>query len=71
MHLPIDYPRIDQFPEWFTVATDERDRIGRVGDGGDDTFSGQELHEGVPLELKPGRELRMIGAIADLIHPAP
>jgi len=60
MHLPIDYPRINQFPEWFTVALDKRYVIHYVGDNSDDTRTGQELLEGVPLELKPGVELRLI-----------
>jgi hypothetical protein len=58
MHLPLDYPRINQFPEWFTVKTDERYLVENNGAG--DTVIGQELLEGMPLELKPGAALHLV-----------
>ncbi len=65
MHLPIDYPRINQFPEWFTAAPDERYVLHRVGDNTDQALTGQELLEGAPLRLQPGVELRLVIRPAD------
>ena len=28
-HMPLDYARINQFPEWFTVDNEERGRVFR------------------------------------------
>ena len=41
MRLPLDYPRINQFPEWFTLPAGI-------------------LPEGVPVELTPGVEVRLV-----------
>lgn len=57
MHMPIDYPRINQFPEWFTVDAESAYRI-RV-DGGDRTLKGAVLLEGLPVDLKAGGAIRI------------
>ncbi|MCX7887101.1 MAG: hypothetical protein N3B01_07615 [Verrucomicrobiae bacterium] len=54
MRLPLDYPRINQFPEWFTVQDGKHYRVG------DRSFSGKELAEGITVELEPDRELRLL-----------
>ena len=56
MHLPLDYPRINQFPEWFTVAEGESLSI-QCGDeqAADWTQDGR----GLPLSLVPGEEKRL------------
>ncbi|MEA3460648.1 MAG: hypothetical protein U9R49_02135, partial [Bacteroidota bacterium] len=54
LHLPVDYPRINQFPEWFTVddhstyklVSNEKELNGR--------FSGEELLKGVDLDISAG-----------------
>ncbi len=56
--LPIDYPRINQFPEWFTV-TDEAEYRIRVDDGEARTISGEALRH-FPLRLKPGQTVRLV-----------
>ncbi len=63
MRLPIDYPRINQFPEWFTVQSDQRyewvDEAGSVRE----TKAGRSLREGVPVSLRAGVEQRIeVGA---------
>ncbi|RMG02341.1 MAG: hypothetical protein D6741_03850 [Planctomycetota bacterium] len=59
-HLPIDYPRINQFPEWFTVSIEENVRIRDVT--GDETVLGgaEATTEGMPVVLEPGKEKRLI-----------
>ncbi|MCX7046179.1 MAG: hypothetical protein NTX50_11925, partial [Candidatus Sumerlaeota bacterium] len=56
MHLPMDYPRINQFPEWFTTEADRRYVISDLAGGAAKTVTGKDLQEGIALELKPGVE---------------
>jgi hypothetical protein len=60
MHMPRDYPRINQFPEWFTVEADKRYEVRNLLDDSTTTYTGQEMAEGIALETKAGRELRLI-----------
>jgi len=53
LKLPLDYPRINQFPEWYTVESDSE----YVADG--KTVGGGELIGGVPVRLNAG-ERRII-----------
>jgi hypothetical protein len=54
MKLPFDWPRINQFPEWFTV---EAAKSYNVSDTGKRT--GKQLTEGLPVEIK-AREYRFL-----------
>lgn len=56
MHLPADYPRINQFPEWFTVENGVRYGI-TVNGTSKPMLMGEELTSGIPLELESGRAL--------------
>ncbi|MDP6634273.1 MAG: hypothetical protein QGG42_05210 [Phycisphaerae bacterium] len=56
MRLPIDYTRINQFPEWF--APDAKNRW-TVSPGGE-SFTGPQLHAGMDIKLKGGVEMRLI-----------
>lgn len=58
MRLPIDYPRINQFPEWFTVEADAKYRVSVNGDEPIEQ-SGADLISGLPLEAEPGQPLRI------------
>ncbi len=64
MKLPLDYPRINQFPEWFTTTVDAK-YIVRDAESGSEktaiekTVSGKEMQEGIPLDLRAGQELRL------------
>ncbi len=58
LKLPLDYPRINQFPEWFTVNADDEYRVEAGGRTA--THKGRELIEGLPVELTPdGLERRL------------
>lgn len=59
MRLPLDYPRINQFPEWFVVDTAARCRVS-VNGGKAVTQPAARLREGLPLALEPGRETRLV-----------
>ncbi len=52
-HFPIDYPRLNQFPEWFTVEEDKKYVIHIEGQEKVE-MSGKALREGLPLNLSPG-----------------
>ncbi|MBA7533577.1 hypothetical protein ES705_25818 [subsurface metagenome] len=52
LHLPIDYPRINQFPEWFTINRDQRYRIHVDVKSDDDVILGKDLIKGLPVELE-------------------
>ena len=60
MHLPLDYPRINQFPEWFTPSADARYEITNAGGGEKRTYTGRELHHGLDVSLQANKELRWI-----------
>ena len=57
--LPVDYPRLNKWPEWFVVESD-RSYMVEVAAGGSPASqlvaSGAELAEGIALALHPDRE---------------
>jgi hypothetical protein len=57
MYLPFDYPRINQFPEWF-AADATGDYEVRIGEGNPRIVKGRELH-GLPLAAEAGKTLRL------------
>jgi len=59
LRLPVDYPRINQFPEWFVAEADRSYTLRDPAAGTKSAFTGKQLQEGVPLELKGGAELRL------------
>ena len=62
LHLPMDYPRLNQFPEWFTTNADQSYSIRNVSTGGESVLTGEQLQEGAELSLKPSDEVRLIVA---------
>ncbi len=57
MNMPIDWPRINQFPEWFTVESDADYSVRGFGHGGKRTLKGSELINGLPLKLAAGESI--------------
>jgi hypothetical protein len=60
LHLPADWPRINSYPEWYTVSGRARYRLLDVATGKSRVVSGSDLARGVPLELGPARRMRLI-----------
>jgi hypothetical protein len=54
LHLPFDYARLNQFPEWFTVEPDGAYRV-RVDGQEERTVSGKALSEGLPIKAPVGK----------------
>ena len=59
LHLPIDYPRLNQFPEWFTTEKNVNYTIRNVTSNTEATQTGEELQSGMPVQLPGGIELRL------------
>ncbi len=62
MHLPFDYTRINQFPEWFTVNPQLGYEVSSPG-GKAKRKNGAELMQGLRMEVKAG------GVICLEVHP--
>ena len=54
----MDWPRINQFPEWFTVESDREYDLRDTSLDTRNVYSGRQLHEGVHLELSAGEQRR-------------
>ncbi len=52
-HLPMDYPRLNQFPEWFTVERDKRYKLA-FGGGEEIAVSGEDLWKGIQIHSQGG-----------------
>lgn len=59
LNLPLDWPRINQFPQWFTAVPAQSYLFRTNASQDDQIYSGQELNSGIPLKLSPGQELRI------------
>lgn len=58
MHLPLDYPRINQFPEWFTVEPEiQYELLNGASGKAIKRCTGQELIQGVPVKLEANKPL--------------
>jgi Acetyl xylan esterase (AXE1) len=57
MYLPFDYPRINQFPEWFTAAATHEYEL-TVGDGPTRIVKGHDLYA-LALSVKRGGTLKL------------
>ena len=60
MHYPIDYPRINQFQNWFSVNAKQKYIIRDVQNGNIKTYNGKQLSDGLPVALKGGTTLYYI-----------
>jgi len=60
MHYPMDYPRINQFQTWFSVDTARPYTIRNLNGSKAKTWTGKEMAEGIPVEVKPGETLFLV-----------
>ena len=56
LYLPLDYARINQFPEWFTIQAEKRYGL-ELSRGQKRELTGAQLEEGVPVKLTAGETL--------------
>lgn len=59
MRMPVDYPRINQFPEWFTVSPRGSYTVANYTTGREAQRRGSGLIEGYALKVGPGESLRL------------
>lgn len=57
MHMPADYPRINQFQQWFTVEKGNKYEIFFFPKGKKKSYTGEELINGLQVTVKPGQEI--------------
>ncbi|MCA1760294.1 MAG: hypothetical protein LC658_11045, partial [Bacteroidales bacterium] len=60
LNLPIDYPRINQFPEWFSAEHAMEYSISSSQKALTGEYSGKQLVEGIPVKLKAREKLVFI-----------
>jgi hypothetical protein len=66
LHLPFDYPRINQFAEWFTVETSSHYHV-KICNQHPRTLNGRDLLGGMSVKIGAAAELRIEVAPT---HPA-
>ena len=60
LKLPIDYPRLNQFPEWFTAEAGKQYTVRNLPGDSHRELTGRQLRAGVPVTLKPGSAVRLV-----------
>jgi hypothetical protein len=50
LQMPLNYPRLNEFPEWFTLEPGRRYAVGRIG-GEEQTLTAEELRLGLVVSL--------------------
>ncbi|MFW6151813.1 MAG: hypothetical protein ACOC6C_02450 [Verrucomicrobiota bacterium] len=51
-----DWPRMNTMPEWYTVEPDQEYVVKDLTDGSKKSYTGKQLHEGLPVRVQPGEE---------------
>ena len=60
LHLPIDYPRINQFPEWFIAEDQKEYRLVGNKYKSKEYLTGTELKNGIELNLTAGIDYHFV-----------
>ncbi len=60
MKMPLDWPRINQFPEWFTVETKRLYTVCDLKFNSKQIYTGRQLREGLTIDLEPGTEYYLV-----------
>ena len=55
-----DWPRMNTLPEWFTVEPAKDYVIKNITNGFEKSYTGKQLHEGLPIELQSGKEMYLL-----------
>ena len=58
--LPDDWPRINSYPEWFTVDERNRYRVLDAAGGRGRVLNGADLARGLPVEIRAGEQARLV-----------
>jgi hypothetical protein len=60
MKLPLDWPRINQFPEWFTVEQDKRYLVQDLTSNTRKSYTAQQMADGIDISIQTGVPLYLI-----------
>ena len=60
MKMPLDWPRINQFPEWFTAESDKRYAVHDFTHNSKKIYTGKQLQEGITINLERGSERHLL-----------
>ncbi|MCD6596602.1 MAG: hypothetical protein J7L04_02885, partial [Bacteroidales bacterium] len=60
LNMPIDYPRINQFPEWFTAQKNAKYKVHDLSNGKTTSYSGKDLQNGLEIGLIPGEIKKLV-----------
>jgi hypothetical protein len=60
MKMPLDWPRINQFPEWFTVEAEKSYTGHDLVSDSSQTLTGKQLHDGITIHLKASTERHIL-----------
>lgn len=60
LKLPVDWPRINQFPEWFTVSDDDHYVVIHVDANEPVRYSGKQLSTGIDVRLMENEQRRLM-----------
>ena len=60
MKLPLDWPRINQFPEWFTVKAQKRYTVHDLTSNSKSTYTAVQLQDGITITIRPGTECHLL-----------
>jgi hypothetical protein len=52
MNLPLDWPRINQFPEWFTVEQNKRYMVHDLTSNTRKSYSTQQMADGITISVQ-------------------
>jgi len=55
-----DWPRMNTLPEWYTVEPGKAYGVRIMDSGSEKTYMGEQLHEGLPIEVAAGQEKRLL-----------
>ncbi len=59
MKLPLVWPRINQFLEWYTVEEEKTYEVSNLTAGSKKTYKGRQMADGITLTLEAGIEIRL------------
>lgn len=65
LRLPQDWPRINQFPEWFTVTAEGDYVVARERGGSPTNWRGEDLRRGLEVRLQGGDCWRRVVAVRE------
>jgi hypothetical protein len=60
LNLPADWPRINSYPEWFTVEERARYQVRDAVTGRGRILTGTELSNGLSVDVAPGVQRRFV-----------